>query len=545
MAKKRTKTFKLGNAAMSGKGRDGVEILTKERKASVDATNTHGNSSLLIAAARGHAKMMAVLLGAGSDVDHRGDSGRTALMKAAKVEVKSKSLGYREGESDHRAAVMLLLACKADATLHDDFGCSALQLALQAGHGEFAAVLNGTCGHSALTMQPGWGANATVHLFAHNQPRRAASPRPPPPEELAVLQECVRQAAAALNECVGRDLIVPHECRDTVPDPNNGWISVPKGLGGDGENPVRVDAFMGSEEQEEEESRTEESRAGESRSSAKIRQHLRPLSHPGQASSRPHPERPKVYSVPPDVIGVPVSIEVFDNPKRCGNTWSTRLRSAHPKGVLTTACVEIKARGQDAMLNTLLHELGHALGLHHHLADPSEMMTRHDGGYRGGVICIGATTSRALKWLYNPDIPAAMLEEGQPIVCSHCYQEGWQPNKLVSKNVGSGVYAAHSNYLRAGRQARPARVQGEQEDRARPRTLDGKTAGTLAKSMNAIRSVSDAPFVLPPLTAPQGEKIHGEPGCNATSALGEFISQAANSSNSCMEGSMSSRLPDV
>jgi len=427
MAKKRTKTFKLGNAAMSGKWQDGVEILTKERKASVDATNTHGNSSLLIAAARGHAKMMAVLLGAGSDVDHRGDSGRTALMKAAKVEVKSKSLGYREGESDHRAAVMLLLACKADATLHDDFGCSALQLALQAGHGEFAAVLNGTCGHSALTMQPGWGANATVHLFAHNQPRRAASPRPPPPEELAVLQECVRQAAAALNECVGRDLIVPHECRDTVPDPNNGWISVPKGLGGDGENPVRVDAFMGSEEQEEEESRTEESRAGESRSSAKIRQHLRPLSHPGQASSRPHPERPKVYSVPPDVIGVPVSIEVFDNPKRCGNTWSTRLRSAHPKG----------------------------------------------------------------------------------------------------------------------RQARPARVQGEQEDRARPRTLDGKTAGTLAKSMNAIRSVSDAPFVLPPLTAPQGEKIHGEPGCNATSALGEFISQAANSSNSCMEGSMSSRLPDV
>ena len=96
-----------------------------------------------------------------------------------------------------------------------------------------------------VCLQPGWGANATVHLFAHNQPRRAASPRPPPPEELAVLQvgtlrsqaheqcrtqamqthsnvcpihvpnwqECVRQAAAALNECVGRDLIVPHECR--------------------------------------------------------------------------------------------------------------------------------------------------------------------------------------------------------------------------------------------------------------------------------------------------------------------------------------------
>lgn len=32
------------------------------------------------------------------------------------------------------------------------------------------------------------------------------------------------------------------------------------------------------------------------------------------------------------------------------------------------------------MLNTLLHELGHAFGLHHHLDDESEMMTRHNGG---------------------------------------------------------------------------------------------------------------------------------------------------------------------
>jgi ankyrin repeat protein len=71
MGKKTTKSFRLGNNATSGKWEGLVQILKDDKKLNVDGTNTAGNSSLLIAAARGHIKAMAVLLGAGSDPNQR------------------------------------------------------------------------------------------------------------------------------------------------------------------------------------------------------------------------------------------------------------------------------------------------------------------------------------------------------------------------------------------------------------------------------------------------------------------------------------------
>jgi len=196
------------------------------------------------------------------------------------------------------------------------------------------------------------------------------------------------------------------------------------------------------------------------------------------------------------VIAIPITVEVFDNPKRCGNTWSTRQRASHPKGWLTTACVEVKARDMDSMLNTLLHELGHALGLHHHLPDPSEMMTKHDGGFRDGEVVIGTVTSRALKWLYNPDIPAACCAEGLPVVCSQCYHEGWLHQRLV-KTIKTGVYSAHSNYLRAGRQARPGKEAREAAERIRPVSTNEGVSKSKEKSAQRP-SVTQ----LPPSSAP-------------------------------------------
>ena len=68
---KKTKSFRLGNCAMVGKWQEMVDILKQDKNVRVDGVNTAGNSSLLIAAARGHTKAVAVLLGAGSDPNMR------------------------------------------------------------------------------------------------------------------------------------------------------------------------------------------------------------------------------------------------------------------------------------------------------------------------------------------------------------------------------------------------------------------------------------------------------------------------------------------
>ena len=65
------KKFRLGNFATSGKWQDALELLKTEKKLNVEGKNTVGNSSLLIAAARGHTKTLAVLLGAGSNPNQR------------------------------------------------------------------------------------------------------------------------------------------------------------------------------------------------------------------------------------------------------------------------------------------------------------------------------------------------------------------------------------------------------------------------------------------------------------------------------------------
>ena len=143
-----------------------------------------------------------------------------------------------------------------------------------------------------------------------------------------------------------------------------------------------------------------------------------------------------------------LSIECFENPKRHGNTISTRSKGAPFQ--LMSVSIELKHQSEDGLLNCLLHELGHGLGLHNHLSDPSEMMTAHNGGWRDGCANVGPTTSRALAWLYPP--PAAKSPEGEPTVCTKCYFEGWwTPKELESTTSGLGSRCAKE--LQQGEQA--------------------------------------------------------------------------------------------
>jgi len=249
-------------------------------------------------------------------------------------------------------------------------------------------------------------------------------------------------------------LIVAHMSRETVPVPPGGWGEVALGLGGDGNNPFRGDE----EEENGEESEmgaTESDSRRESMDSRRESMDSRSLLKPVQGKNK-KPLRPQAYIEQPSVIAIPVTLEKFENPKRCGNTWSTRMRTSHPKGRLTTACVEIKPRSFDQMLNTLMHELGHALGLHAHLEDTGEMMTRHDGGFRGGKVVIGKVTSRALKWLYHPDsLPQSVLQEGETTVCGQCYHTGWHQTKFSALSGPGNVYSSYSSFWKAGKKARP------------------------------------------------------------------------------------------
>eukprot|EP00656_Telonema_subtile_P017775 TRINITY_DN19581_c0_g1_i3.p1 TRINITY_DN19581_c0_g1~~TRINITY_DN19581_c0_g1_i3.p1 ORF type:complete len:379 (+),score=46.47 TRINITY_DN19581_c0_g1_i3:238-1374(+) len=143
----------------------------------------------------------------------------------------------------------------------------------------------------------------------------------------------------------------------------------------------------------------------------------------------------RVWSDPdPPVLGedfayVPVSLEDFNHPKRRGNTLTTRSKGAPFRVV--SALVELKLLSLEEMLSTLLHELGHALGLHAHLNDPSEMMTAHNGGWRDGAPCIGTATRRALRWLYPATAHPCV---GEPVVCTSCYFEGWWLAGAKSQN---------------------------------------------------------------------------------------------------------------
>jgi len=46
------------------------------------------------------------------------------------LKVRTKAGGFKAGESDHQTAVSLLLSCKADATMRDQDGLSAVEHAL-------------------------------------------------------------------------------------------------------------------------------------------------------------------------------------------------------------------------------------------------------------------------------------------------------------------------------------------------------------------------------------------------------------------------------
>lgn len=196
-------------------------------------------------------------------------------------------------------------------------------------------------------MQPGWGPEASVHIFAHSSPRREASARPPALEHMAALQGAVEKAAAALNEAVGRDFIVPHRSRETVPAPQGGWGTVARGLGerlcflcvfdcynsvirglyltlthaprtsgGDGENPAR-----GEEEQSTEEKEPSEQQAGSSRRESLGPRQLSDLGTMAGVIRAVAPRsgkqpRPASYTSQPEHICIPVTLECFDHPKR-------------------------------------------------------------------------------------------------------------------------------------------------------------------------------------------------------------------------------------
>eukprot|EP00658_Telonema_sp_P-2_P015582 TRINITY_DN16009_c0_g2_i10.p1 TRINITY_DN16009_c0_g2~~TRINITY_DN16009_c0_g2_i10.p1 ORF type:complete len:264 (+),score=30.45 TRINITY_DN16009_c0_g2_i10:256-1047(+) len=163
-------------------------------------------------------------------------------------------------------------------------------------------------------------------------------------------------------------------------------------------------------------------------------------------------------------VRIPVSLEEFGHPKRRGNTLTTRSKTAPYK--LATALVELKILGFDSMLNTLLHELGHALGLHAHLEDNGEMMTAHNGGWRDGEPCIGPTTTRALRWLYPSESARAM---GEAVVCASCYFEGWYlPGVPRLNQVSKQQWGCCVPQFQAAKNLKPGRVQVPRAKTCRP-----------------------------------------------------------------------------
>jgi ankyrin repeat protein len=113
---------------------DELELLelTLGAGADVDAKDSYNGTGLIRAADRGHARIVARLLEAGTDVDHVNRLGWTALLEAI-------ILG--DGGRRHTEVVRLLVEGGADVELADGDGTTPLAHAVANGHAEMAAIL--------------------------------------------------------------------------------------------------------------------------------------------------------------------------------------------------------------------------------------------------------------------------------------------------------------------------------------------------------------------------------------------------------------------
>jgi uncharacterized protein len=115
----------LAAAGIADDDPEGVKLLLKHR-ASVNATDGHRRTALMVAAAEGHLQIAQALRAAGADVSLADDRGCTALMEAA-----------RSGSSE---IVTLLAEAQPDACVRDDHGRDALTLACQSPHAHATTV---------------------------------------------------------------------------------------------------------------------------------------------------------------------------------------------------------------------------------------------------------------------------------------------------------------------------------------------------------------------------------------------------------------------
>ncbi|KAF2968452.1 hypothetical protein GQX73_g5073 [Xylaria multiplex] len=133
---------------------------TLDRGAEVDASDTSGQTVLIIASARGYDTVVKLLLNSGAEVNALDKSGRTALMIAS-------TYGYD-------AVVKLLLNSGAEINASDMLGETALMMASRKGYGDVVELLlnsgaeinaSDMLGETALMMASGRGYDNMVNLL--------------------------------------------------------------------------------------------------------------------------------------------------------------------------------------------------------------------------------------------------------------------------------------------------------------------------------------------------------------------------------------------
>ncbi|XP_057979333.1 protein VAPYRIN-like [Malania oleifera] len=106
---------------------DRTEEIIREGLGTLDGKDKEGRTALHVAASRGNARCVELLIGAGADMDARSNDGRTALYIAA--------------ANGNRRTVEILVGMGADPTNPVDRGRSPLDIAREKGHKEVAEVL--------------------------------------------------------------------------------------------------------------------------------------------------------------------------------------------------------------------------------------------------------------------------------------------------------------------------------------------------------------------------------------------------------------------
>ena len=142
------------------------------------------SEALLVAADRGDAETVKLLLEAGVKADVQAPDGSTALIRAARA--------------GHTEIVILLLAAQADVNAVDKEGTTALMAAAAAGHVDVVKALVDKGADKSLKSQEGATAHMLAQHYGHSAIAQLLTPPPPapPPTQETRLTELQRLLAA-------------------------------------------------------------------------------------------------------------------------------------------------------------------------------------------------------------------------------------------------------------------------------------------------------------------------------------------------------------